>query len=228
MEESRNLRNFSISLSDLEKIQEEVARRVREKRVKKVSRICGVDVHFFENVANCCAVILDAKEFEIIEKKVVIEIVKFPYIPGFLGFREGAIMIKAIKSLEEKFDVIIVDGNGKLHPRKCGLATHIGVTLQKPTIGFAKELLCGELRELPKKYGEYREIFLGEEIVGAAVKNTKNAKPVYVSVGNLITLEDAIRIVLECSVNRIPEPIRMAHKLSKEFLPKNLKDLGSV
>jgi deoxyribonuclease V len=117
-------------------------------------------------------------------------------------------MIEAIRALKIKPDVCLIDGQGLAHPIRCGLATHIGVLLEIPTIGVAKSLLCGKVGPFA---GNKAFILDDSEIIGAAIKTVPDKKPVFVSIGNMITLERAIEIVLHCSKTRIPEPIRMAH-----------------
>lgn len=212
--------NFSIDLNELEVIQRRLAKRVIEKDVfKREDLICGVDVAYKRDYACACAAVFKNKKF--IEAKFQIERVRFPYLPGFLSFREGPITIKVIEKLENRPDITIFDGNGILHPRLCGLATHVGILLNIPTIGFAKTLLYGRMRTEPKKLGEYIPVIDREKVIGACLKNTKRSKPVFVSIGHMISLKTAIRIVLENSIFRIPEPVRKAHELSNMRI-KNL------
>jgi len=140
--------------------------------------------------------------------------VTFPYVPTLLSFRETPAIIEVARRLKSHVDLFMVDSNGRLHPYLLGAASHFGILVDKPVIGVAKTLLCGEVQ--PRKRGErYSLIMLDGRVVGAAVTTRVGAKPVFVSVGHKISLETAIRIVLETSRLRIPEPLRLADLLSK-------------
>lgn len=144
--------------------------------------------------------------------------VKFPYIPGYLAFRELPSLVELLESVREKdslAEVIFVDGNGLLHPRKAGLASHLGVELNYPTIGVAKRLLCGEVNEAGLATGEMSEVEVEGEVLGLTIKTYGRANPIYVSVGNKIGLEQAGKLALKYSKYKLPEPIRQAHKLVK-------------
>ncbi|MEM1885092.1 MAG: endonuclease V, partial [Candidatus Jordarchaeales archaeon] len=156
---------------------------------------------------------------EEVETVVIPSKVYFPYIPTFLSFRETPILMKAVKRLKERVDVFMVDANGVLHPYFLGAASHLGVLLDKPTVGVAKSLLCGELLD-PIKLGErvtVTPIVVRGRVAGAAV-SIKRLKPVYVSVGHKVSLNTAIKLVVETSKNRTPEPIRMAHSVSRSYV----------
>ena len=138
---------------------------------------------------------------------------KFPYVPTLFAFRELPAVVASVRKLKVQPDVFLVDGHGKAHPFGCGLACHLGVALNKPAIGVAKSWLVGE----PEKVG--RGIFLVHdgEVVGALVTTREGAKPVYVSVGHMVSLQTAVKIVEHCSSrSRIPQPIREAHRIACE------------
>jgi deoxyribonuclease V len=152
----------------------------------------------------------------------------FPYVPGLLSFRETPAILAALEQLfaaprGEPYrlpDVLIVDGHGLAHPRRFGIACHIGVLLDIPTIGCAKSVLVGEVGELGEEAGCVADLVFGEEIIGAAVRTRKGVKPVYVSVGHKIDLESAISLVLACCQGRrLPEPTRQAHILANSEEP---------
>jgi deoxyribonuclease V len=141
--------------------------------------------------------------------------VTFPYIPGFLSFREAEPMIRTFKGMEQKPDVLLVDGQGIAHPRRIGLASHIGVLLNHPSIGVAKKILVGEFTE-PIKKGEASEIVYQGGLVGFAIKSKVNAKPIIVSPGHKVGIQKSLEVVKKCIKNhKLPEPIRMAHLISK-------------
>ena len=163
--------------------------------------VCGVDIAYSgsSNAAYGSAVIMDRNMQQLVESIDVQTVVKHPYVPGLLMLREAEPIFYTLKSLKNSYDLLLVDGHGLLHPRKCGLACFVGVTLDKPTIGVAKSLLCGTVR--PDGFVE-----LGGELLGYAV-----SKKMYVSVGHRITLKTAIALVKEVGV----EPLRLADINSK-------------
>jgi deoxyribonuclease V len=157
--------------------------------------------------------VLDYENLKVVETQIAIQKVKLPYVPTLFAFRELPAAIASIRKLKVQPDVLLVDGHGKAHPFGCGLACHLGVALNKPTIGVAKSWLVGE----PEKVG--RDIFLVHdgEVVGALVTTHEGAKPVYVSVGHMVSLQTAVKIVEHCSrQSRIPQPIREAHRIASE------------
>ena len=146
--------------------------------------------------------------------------VKIPYIPTLLSFREIPPAMAAIRKLKIQPDVFLVDAQGLAHPYRCGFASHLGLILDKPTIGAAKSRLIGSEVE------QNGETFLVDkgEVIGALVTTKAGAKPVYVSIGHMVSLETAIKIVRHCSKSRIPEPLRLAHVLAtKERIRLTLK-----
>jgi deoxyribonuclease V len=161
-------------------------------------------------------VIMKFPELEIVEKTVTECETRFPYIPGLLSFREMPALLSAWKEVKNIPDLIICDGSGTIHPRKFGLACHLGLWLKIPTIGCAKNLLCGEFSEPPCERGSVSEVIFRKEIVGAAVRTKTGVKPLFISPGNLINLPQAVEYILLCSTKyRLPEPIRYAHALSR-------------
>ena len=147
--------------------------------------------------------------------------VKFPYIPTFLAFRELEPMLKAIKGLEA--DVYMIGAQGVAHPRRAGLASHLGVILDRPTLGVAKNRLCGEAEMPPDERGAYTLLKDNGETIGAVVRTRTGVEPVYVSVGHKISLEVSIRITLETARNyRLPEPIRAAHGIATDAMRKEM------
>jgi len=152
--------------------------------------------------------------FEIIETTDAVRELTFPYIPGLLSFRESPVCIAAVEKLKTQPDAFIIDGQGIAHPRRLGLASHLGLFFDKPTIGCAKSRLTGQFEEPPQEKGTYSLLKDKDEVIGAVVRTRKNVKPVFVSVGNKCLLADAIKITLDCTTKyRIPEPTRLAHQL---------------
>ena len=210
-----------ISLEELKVKQKEIAKKVILKPLTKPIRyIAGIDVGYDseQDIAYPAIVILKYPELKVIEEVIIRCKVKFPYIPTFLSFREVPLILEAFKKISIKPDLIMVDGQGLAHPRKAGFAVHLGVILNLPTIGCAKKPLLKNFKEPKNKKGATSPIYLKNEIVGFVVRTKENVKPVYVSPGNLITFEEAIKFVLATiDKYRIPEPLRKAHNLSKKF-----------
>ena len=136
----------------------------------------------------------------------------FPYIPGLLGFREGAVILEAYKKLRNHADAYIFDGMGLAHPRRFGIACHIGLWLDAPTVGCGKTRLCGEYEEVGTEKGSYSLLRHRGEEIGAVLRTRTNVKPVYTSPGHRATLDTARELILRCATRyRLPEPIRAAH-----------------
>ena len=158
---------------------------------------------------------------KMIDHAVVKDEIKFPYIPGLLSFREIPMLVKAWEKLTKKPDVLVVDGVGIAHPRRMGIATHLGLVLGIPTIGCSKNVLYGVYNEPPLEAGSLSYMYdkyNAEEKIGAAIRTKKNVKPVFISPGHLITLEESIEIIKKCvRLHRLPEPIRMAHNTVNEY-----------
>ena len=151
----------------------------------------------------------------------------FPYIPGLLSFREAPLLLAACERLTITPDLILVDGQGVAHPRRIGLASHLGLWLDTPTVGCAKSLLCGRHEAVGEEPGDFVEIVDREETIGVALRTKRGVKPVYVSIGHKISLESAIDWVLKCGRGyRLPEPTKLAHlaaggslKLKRDMTP---------
>lgn len=183
--------------------------------LKEVRYVGGVDVSYRGGYAFTTAVVLGYRTLSVFETRKVKVKDRFPYIPTLLSFREAPPVFKIVKMLNCLPDVLMVEGHGVSHPYGCGLASHVGVVLKIPTIGVAKNILCG-------KVGEYKEdkapILFNGKVVGMAVITKSKTKPIYVSVGNMITLDKAIEIVKKCiKDSRVPEPLRIAHLLTKKY-----------
>jgi deoxyribonuclease V len=185
----------------------------QDKLPKDIRLIAGVDAAYFGTFAVGAVAVLDYNSFEVLETQVVTQPVEFPCVPTLLSFRELPIAVSCIRKLSIQPDVFLVDGHGMAHPFRCGLASHLGVVLHKPTVGVANNKLVGE----PMKVGEDVFLIQDSEIIGGVVTSLAGTKPIYVSVGHMVKLETAVRIVKHCSVqSRIPEPIRVAYKTASE------------
>ncbi len=166
-------------------------------------------------------VIVKLPDFELIETTTALRKVTFPYIPGLLSFREAPACIAAVEKLKAEPDAFIIDGQGIAHPRRLGLAAHLGLFFDKPTIGCAKSRLTGYFEDPPPEKGAYTllkdkkssRLDTSDEVLGAVVRSRSNIEPLFVSVGNKCLLKDAIKITLDCAIKyRLPEPTRLAHQ----------------
>ncbi len=211
------LQTDQTDLDELSRIQKEVAERVvKENQVEIPDTIAGCDISFSEdNEAVAACVLFSYPELERIESSHVLSEVSFPYIPTFLAFRELEPMLRVVDDIDS--DVYMIDSQGLAHPRRAGLASHLGVVIDKPSIGVAKNRLCGEAEEPDKEKGSYSFLKEDGDTIGAVLRTRTDVNPVYVSIGNKISLEKAIEITLKASPKyKIPGPIRAAHKLATE------------
>ena len=220
----KELHSWNLSYSRARELQASLACKVRFAPLKTNPKlVAGVDCAFSRDGRRIIAgvVVLRLPGFELVEAKNATKKVTFPYIPGLLSFREAPVCIVAVEKLRSQPDVFVIDGQGIAHPRRLGLAAHLGLFFDKPTIGCAKSRLTGRFEEPPLEKGGYSllkdnkgtESQTGEETIGAVVRTRTNVKPVFVSVGHKCLLKDAIRIVLACAVKyRLPEPTRLAHQ----------------
>jgi deoxyribonuclease V len=180
--------------------------------------IAGVDAAFLDDKVICVACLYAYPEITPFEDACAVTEITFPYIPGFLSFREGPAIIEALKKLTIKPHVILFDGQGIAHPHKMGIASHIGVILDIPTIGCAKSRLVGEYKQPGTKKGNTSSLKYQGNLVGAVVRTRDNVKPVFVSPGHRIDVKASVEIILKCvRIYRIPEPLRRADFLSKKI-----------
>ncbi|MDI6825720.1 MAG: endonuclease V [Candidatus Aenigmarchaeota archaeon] len=217
----------------LTKKYEEKLRRIQKRIVKKVileddfskpiSTIAGFDSSFSDDTAFVAGIVLDYKRLDVIEMKFIRSKLKFPYITTFLAFREGPSIIKVYKKLKIKPDVIMINGHGISHPIFCGIASHVGVLLDVPSIGVAQTKLCGEFKEL-KRVGEHSVITYENKKVGYAYKSKENCEPIFISPGHKVSLETSLEIVKSTIRNhKLPEPIFIAHSLANKIKISNKK-----
>ena len=177
---------------------------------QRIRTVGGVDVSYVGGIGIGAATVVDYDSLELLESQVGTCQVKMPYIPTLLSFREIPPAMAAIKELKIQPDVFLVDAQGYAHPYRCGFASHIGVALKKPTVGAAKSRLIGTLME---KDG--RTLLLDKgEIIGEVVTTKMGSKPIYVSIGNMVSLETAVKITKHCTKGKIPEPLLQAHNLA--------------
>lgn len=183
--------------------------------VAKMQRVLAVDVSMdrFADWLAAAVVVCDLMTRQVVESASVAEPIRFPYVPGLLSFRELPAILKAIEDLNEKFDAIVVDGHGQAHPRGLGIASHLGLWLDVPTIGLAKTRLCGTFEEPAAEPGSNTPLILNGKTVGMALRTRKKAGPIFVSVGHKCQLENALKLALRLTDNRrIAWPVRAAHE----------------
>lgn len=183
-----------------------------------VRLVAGVDVSVKDNVSQAAVVVSTFPDLQPVETVLAQQPTPFPYIPGLLSFREGPVLVEAFEKLQQTPDVFIFDGMGIAHPRRIGIASQMGLWLQKPTIGCGKTHLLGQFTEPGQERGAWSELRDKGELIGAVLRTRDGVKPVYISPGHLADLPTAIELVLRCVTKyRLPEPIRMAHNAAGEF-----------
>jgi deoxyribonuclease V len=183
-----------------------------------IRTVAGVDVSVKNEVSQAAVVVMTFPGFEPVETALAQRPTTFPYVPGLLSFREGEVLVEAFEKLRHTPDVFIFDGSGYLHPRRVGIASHMGLWLGVPTIANAKNRLCGTNQESGPERGARTPVIDRGEVVGAALRTRPGCKPVFVSPGHLADLDTTIELIMATSPKyRLPEPIRRAHKAAGVF-----------
>jgi deoxyribonuclease V len=211
-----DLHSWDVDYRQAIALQVELASRVKSVRLPKTPElVAGIDCAFTRDGQSVisCIVVVKLGELETIEIQWATEPLKFPYIPGLLSFREAPACIAAARKLNCSPDVFIVDGQGIAHPRRLGIASHLGLIFNKPTIGCAKGRLTGTYDEPDTKKGSWSLLRDGDQTIGAVLRTRDNIKPVFISIGHRITLDESIDICLSAvSRYRLPEPTRLADR----------------
>jgi deoxyribonuclease V len=214
---TKKLHDWNLPYKEAIAIQRNLASQVRFTAMRKKPKIiAGLDCAFSKDGRKIFAgtIVIDLSDFAVIETTIATRKVEFPYIPGLLSFREAPVCIDAIEKLKSAPNVFIVDGQGFAHPRRLGIACHIGLLIDKPTIGCAKSRLIGTFDEPGNKKGCSSPLMDSGENIGAVLRTRTDVKPLYVSVGHKCTLDDAKKTILDCTTKyRLPEPSRLAHQL---------------
>lgn len=195
------------------------AKVIRVDQFAPINRVAGVDVGFEENgaVTRAAVAVLDFPQLSLREHVVARLPTTFPYVPGLLSFREIPAILAAFGQLQLLPDLILCDGQGLAHPRRFGIACHLGVWLDRPTIGVAKKRLCGSHDEVPNTRGASVPLIEKEETIGAVLRTRPGVKPLYVSLGHRVSLPTALRFVMACVTRyRLPETTRHAHHFASE------------
>jgi deoxyribonuclease V len=232
--QTQKLHDWNLSYSQAVALQKQLAQQVQQVELKsKPKTIAGLDCALSPDGQKIAATVVvltvanvtrslwehrtpnaELRTFEVIETSTACQKLSFPYIPGLLSFRESPVCLAAVEKLKNEPDAFMIDGQGIAHPRRLGIASHLGLLFDKPTIGCAKSRLTGSFKEPGPEKGAYSPLKDNEEVIGAVVRTRANVEPVFVSVGNKCLLEDAIEITLAWTTKyRIPEPTRLAHQL---------------
>ena len=199
----------------------QLQKRLREEirtdlKISRLQRVAGVDVAYDRKQGESVAavVVLSYPELTTVEWAVAKMKTSFPYVPGLLSFREIPVILKALDKLPVLPDLILVDGHGRAHPRRLGIASHLGLWLRHPTIGIGKSRLCGEYRQPGGQRGSVSDLVHNTEVIGKVLRTRTDVKPIFVSVGYGLTLEDSLHWALATAPRfRLPEPIRQADRL---------------
>ena len=198
----------------------EIQRQLRDRVIvcpleRQPEVIAGVDVSVKREQARAAVVLLSYPDLTPFHTVTAEMPVSFPYVPGLLTFREGPVVLAALERLAHRPDVLMFDAQGLAHPRRMGLATHLGILLNVPTVGCAKSRLCGEYTEPGEQKGSWTPLVDGDEVIGAVVRTRDGVRPVFVSIGHRLNLETAISLVLGCTPRyRLPETTRWAHQVA--------------
>ncbi len=199
-------------------IQQQLSKEViTSDQLESVQYVAGVDMGFEESgtISRAAVAVLSFPDLQLQEQAIAFRPTTFPYIPGFLSFREIPAVLDALEKISITPDLILCDGQGIAHPRRFGIASHLGVLIDLPTIGVAKSLLVGKHDELPVEKGAWQPLRYRRETIGAVLRTRTGVKPVYVSSGHRVSLETAIDYVMRCTTKyRLPETTRIADKLA--------------
>ena len=219
-----------IDVKQLEKEQIALSKKLKLKDkipVEKIKLVAGVDVTFTNiwtnpTVAIASIVVIELDTFSVKEVVYAEKKIDFPYIPTFLAYRELPVILEAYKKVKTKPDAYMIDGQGIIHPRKMGIAAHFGVITDEVSIGVAKSKLVGKFQEPENKKFAAKPVYVDDELRGYVLRTRKNAKPIFVSPGNNISVESAVKVVVKSIKNnfRIPEPTRLAHNYLQQYRKK--------
>jgi len=193
------------------------ARIVTRDRLGRVRPVAGTDVGFEDGgaVTRAAVVVLTFPALELADWAVIRQPTRFPYVPGLLSFREIPALLTALARLRVRPDLVLCDGHGFAHPRRCGLASHLGLVTGWPTVGVAKSRLIGTYRDPPQRRGAWTPLRDRDEIIGAVLRSRARVKPIFISVGHRVSLETAVSCTMACVTRyRLPETTRWAHHLA--------------
>jgi deoxyribonuclease V len=218
----RKLHDWDVSPAEARAIQQRLRERIvlsDELRLGRVSFVAGVDVGFEADggVTRAAVAVLSYPELKMFDRALAKRPTEFPYVPGLLSFREIPAVLDALGKLDRSPDLLLCDGQGYAHPRRFGLACHLGLLTGVPSIGVAKTRLIGEHGPVGREKGDRAWLRDEGEVVGAVLRTRRDVKPLYISVGHRISLETAIEYVLGCTTRyRLPETTRAAHRMASK------------
>ena len=218
----RSLHSWDVTPEEARELQNRLRTQViTADRFGTINTVAGVDIGLKKDIARASVVVLSFPELQVVDSEVAECPVRFPYIPGLLSFREIPPLLTVFSRLQTEPDLVIVDGQGIAHPRRFGLASHLGLILDKPTIGCAKSRLWGRYKEPGLEQGSYTELTDKDEVIGVVVRTRTNVRVVYVSIGHKISLDSARTWILACCQGyRLPETTRYAHNAASGKIPK--------
>lgn len=206
------------TVAEAKQIQEQLRHKVvTADRLEEVKYVAGIDIGFEDRyrISKAAVAVLSYPQLELVETAIARIPTAFPYVPGYLSFREIPAILAALPQIKQTPDLILCDGQGYAHPRRFGLACHLGVLLDIPTVGVAKSRFIGEHEEIPLEKGSWQPLKDGDETIGVVLRSRTNVKPIYVSIGHKISLPTAIDYVMGCITKyRLPETTRWADKLA--------------
>jgi deoxyribonuclease V len=220
--EYRRLHPWNLSPSQALALQNSLREQIRIEPldVRKVRLIAGADISYnrFSDIAHAAFVVLDIKTLKTVATGIATGRLSFPYVPGLLTFREGEPLLEAWKNLRVAPDVVVFDGQGIAHPRGLGIAAHMGLLIDRPSLGCGKSVLCGHYENLDPQAGSTALLMYKGKEIGAAYRTKTDVQPVYISPGYKIDLKSSLELIAQCvSKYRIPEPTRQAHILANEL-----------
>ena len=217
----QTLHSWNLSPTDAIQLQKSLAEKVIHTQpidVNTAHTVAGVDVSVKHGKSQAAIVVMQLPDFEIIETVTAQQPTEFPYIPGLLSFREGPVLVEALKQLQHVPDVFIFDGMGRIHPRRIGIASHMGLWIERPTIGCGKTHFIGTYDSPGNNKGDWTTLRDKDETLGIVLRTRTGVKPVYISPGHLINIASAHQIIMACTPKyRLPEPVRQAHNAAGAF-----------
>ncbi len=221
-----SLTNWPVDADAAIALQKELRKQViTSDQLGSVRYVAGVDVGFEQagEVTRAAVAILRFPELDLVEQAVAKAPTNFPYIPGLLSFREIPALLMALEKIKQEPDIILCDGQGIAHPRRMGIATHLGLLIDKPTIGVGKSLLVGKYQMPPEAQGKWSPLIHNGETIGAVLRTRSGYNPLFISPGHKVSLQTSIEYVLKCTTKyRLPETTRMAHHLASHMKDKDI------
>ncbi|MBN1153663.1 deoxyribonuclease V [candidate division KSB1 bacterium] len=219
-----SLHQWNVDLSTAKSLQEKLRERIEIRRFDgSIHSIAGADVSYSAATSSnyAAVVVMNYPEMDELESITAAGRVSFPYVPGYLSFREAPILLEVFSKIKTRPDVVLFDGQGIAHPRGMGIASHMGLFLDIPTIGCAKTRLIGTYEPVPVHRGAHVPLWYHDSIIGAVIRSRTGVKPIYISAGHKITLHEALKIIFDTANRyRLPEPVRAAHHLANQLRMK--------